>query len=252
MNEKKIIKFNLYMSCALLLAFIAMFIGVTIAYFSDRKQLSATLTAGNVEITLSQAAVKPDLVGNLVEDTSKTRIFGAAEDSVVNNYGKIYPGQSIYKDPTITNIGDEDEWVAAKVTIVDGEGDLTKVIGYSGYEEIDIERLLSGGLLDEHVDFGIWNGIEDVCYNDNYAMIQVANAAAGEFSFYFIMEKPLAVGDSVMLFDHLAFDERWNNEHMEHLKDLKIYVQAFGVQTMQLDSCLEAMTTAFPYHFDFN
>ena len=67
MNEKKIIKFNLYMSCALLLAFIAMFIGVTIAYFSDRKQLSATLTAGNVEITLSQAAVKPDLVGNLVE-----------------------------------------------------------------------------------------------------------------------------------------------------------------------------------------
>lgn len=252
MNEKKIIKFNLYMSCVLLLAFIVMFVGVTIAYFSDRKQLSATLTAGNVEIALSQSDVKPDLVGNLVEDPDKPPIVGDAEVEVVKDYGKIYPGQSIYKNPTITNIGDEDEWIAAKVTIVDGDGDLRKVIGYSGYDEIDIKLLLSGGLLDEHVDFGPWNGIEDVSYNDNYAMIQVANAAEGEYSFYFIMQKPLETEKSITLFDTLAFNKMWNNTHMEHLKDLKIYVQAFGVQTMQLDNCFDAMTAAFPYHFDFN
>ena len=79
MNEKKIIKFNLYMSCVLLLAFIIMFVGVTIAYFSDRKQLSATLTAGNVEVALSQSDVKPDLIGNLVEDPDKPPIVGDAE-----------------------------------------------------------------------------------------------------------------------------------------------------------------------------
>ena len=83
-------------------------------------------------------------------------------------------------------------------------------------------------------------------------MIQVANAAEGEYSFYFIMQKPLEAEKSITLFDTLTFNKMWNNTHMDHLKDLKIYVQAFGVQTMQLDNCFDAMTAAFPYHFDFN
>lgn len=252
MNVNKIVKFNLYMSCILLAVFVLMFVGVTVAYFTSTKQATTTFTSGNVKITLSEAAVKRDAAGNLVEDVRQPRIFGAAENTVINNYGRIYPGQSICKDPTITNIGDEAEWIAAKVTLTDGAGDLTRIMGYEGFDSIDIEVLLSGGLLDESVHFGTWNGIDNVCHNDRYAMVQIPNAPEGEYTFYFLLLQPLEVGKSVVIFDQIAFPEEWNNLEMQQLTDLKIHVQAYGVQTFQLESCLQAMTKAFPDHFDLS
>lgn len=251
MKEQKIIKFNLYMSAILLAVFVLMLVCATIAYFTDTKQVSNTFTAGNVKIELSEAAVKKDTTGNLIEDANKDRILGGVEETV-NNYGKIYPGQSIFKDPTVKNTGDNPEWIAVKVTLADGAGDLTKIMGYEGYEDIDIEVLLTGGLLDETVHFGRWNGIEDVCYNDNYAMIQVPNAREGRFEFFFLMLKPLEIGDSVTVFDHIVFPREWNNKEMEEMRNLKIKIEAFGVQMYQLESCLAAMTESFPTQFIFN
>ena len=251
MKEKKIIKFNLYMSCVLLLAFVCMLVATTVAYFSDTKKVTNTFTSGNVRLVLSEAAVKPDGNGNLVEDPDSLRIYGS--DDTVHNYGSVFPGQSIYKDPTIRNTGDDAEWIAAKVTITDGAGDLTRIMGYEGYEDIDIEVLLSGGLLDETVHVGEWNGMEDVCYNDNYAMIQIANPAESKFEFFFLMLEPVNPGieNSVVLFDHIIFPGEWDSQDMQNLADLKIQIEAFGVQTYQLDSCLVAMTEAFPDHFPF-
>lgn len=252
MNAQKVVKFNLYMSCILLVTFVLMFLTATIAYFTDSKQATATLTSGNVKITLSEAAVKKDASGNLVEDPEQPRIFGAVEDVVVNDYGRVYPGMTICKDPTVTNTGDEAEWIAVKVTLTDGAGDLHKIMGYPGYAEIDIEQLLSGGLLDEHVDLEDWNGISDVCINEKYAMIQKASQAEGKYEFFFLMLKPLDVGEQVTLFDKVEFNQMWNNAQMQELVDLKINVQAFGVQTFQMNDCLHAMVTAFPEHFPFD
>ena len=249
MNTQKIIKFNLYVSVILLAFTVIMLVGVTIAYFTDTKQVTNTLTVGNVTIVLSEAAVKQDAAGNLVQDHDQPRIMGGA-DAVFNDYGKVYPGQTIYKDPTIINTGSDAAWIAAKVTLTDGNGDLSTIMGYEGYEEIDIETLLTGGLLDERVYVGKWNGIEDVCYNDRYAMIQVANEAEGRYEFIFLMLQPVQAGESVMIFDHITFPAEWNNAEMRHLAELKIHIQAFGVQTFQLDSCLSAMTEAFPEHFN--
>jgi len=250
-KEQKIVKFNLYTSCVLLVAFVLMLIGVTIAYFTDTKQASNTFTAGNVKIALSEAAVKQDEIGNYSEDTNAPRIFGGTED-IINSNNTIYPNQYIFKDPTVTNIGNVPEWTAIKVTLIDGSGDLTKIMGYEGYEDIDIEILLSGGLLDETVHFGSWNGIENVCYNDRYAMIQVPNAGEDTFEFYFIMLSPLQVDETVVVFDEIHFPSEWGNEEMENLGQLKIKVQAFGAQTFELESCFEAMTKSFPEHFNFN
>lgn len=252
MNEKKIIKFNLIMSCVILSVFVLMFLGVTIAYFTDRKQATSTFTSGNVEITLVESAVRLDEYGNYVKDTTKRMSAGKRDLSEVREVGRVYPGTSVYKDPTITNTGDAPEWLAAKVTLTDGKGDLHKVIGYPGYEEIDIERLITGGLLDEPVDVEDWNGIADVCVNDRYAMIQVANTAEGKYEFYFLMLEPVAVGESIMLFDHLVFDQVWNNAQMQEFAELTIDVQAYGVQLHQLADCFTAMTSAFPEHFPFN
>lgn len=251
MNERKIIKFNLYLSFILLCSLIIVLVASTIAYFSSTKQVTNTFTSGSVDLVLSEAAVKRTESGDLVEDLSQMRIFGNA-DATFNNYGRVYPGQSIFKDPTITNTGSNPEWIAAKVILTDGAGNLTKIMGYEGYEDIDIEILLSGGLLDETVHFGLWNGIEDVCHNDHYAMIQVADAQAGTYEFIFLLLEPIAPGESVVVFDHIVFPEEWNNQEMQHLSEFAIHVQAFGVQLTDLDNCLDAMTSAFPEHFKLN
>ena len=251
MKTQKVIKFNLYMSCILLGVLVLMLVGVTFAYFSSTRQVTNTFTAGNVEIALSEAAVKRDAQGNLVEDSNADRIYGTA-NAKTNDYGRVYPGQTVYKDPTVTNTGDNPEWVAVKVTMTDGAGDINSIIGYPGYEEIDIELLLSGGLLEEKVHFHTWNGIPDVGLSDNYAMIQKASVADGRYEFYFLMLKPLEPGKSVTIFDHINFDREWSNSDMQQLSDFTIHVQAFGVQTLDLDSCFDAMTEAFPTHFDFD
>ena len=249
---QKIVKFNLYMSFILLTVFVLMFVAVTIAYFSDSARTSATLTSGNVKIALSEAAVKQDESGNLVNDPDQPRIFGATEGAVINDYGRVYPGMTICKDPTIKNTGNTQEWIAAKVTLTDGSGDLHKLIGYPGYEEVDIEKLLAGGLLDEHVDLEDWQGISDVCVGERYVMIQVANAAEGKYEFFFLMLQPVDVGEEVTIFDRVVFNSRWGGEQMQELADLKIHVQAYGVQTFQMEDCLQAMVSAFPDHFPFS
>lgn len=250
-KEQKIVKFNLIMSFTLLGIFLIMLVGITIAYFSDMKQNAYVLTSGNVNIMLSESAIKQDSTGNFVKDPDNMPIFGGKE-TTVRDYGKIFPAQFVDKDPTITNTGDNSAWIAAKVILTDGEGDLRKVMGYEGFDALDIEVLLSGGLLDEEIHFGDWNGFENVCHNDRYAMLQNPNAADGVYEFYFIMLSPLKVGDSVTLFDRLTVPAEWDNAEMQELCDLKIQVQAFGVQTQHLGSCFEAMTEAFPDHFNLN
>ena len=241
-------KKQLLMSCFILLVSILLFAGSTFAYFSDKRQIKSTVTVGNVSIALSEAEVTADSSGNLVEDTNAPRIIGQGT-ATVHNYGAIYPGQSIFKDPTILNTGSEKAWVAAKVTLTDGGGNLHNVMGYEGYTDLDIELLLGGGLLDEQVHVGRWNGIDYVCHNDHYAMVQVPNAAAGEWTFYFFFLVQFAHGDEAVLFKHLRVPADWNNADMKELAELTIDVQAFGVQSLGFETCFEAMTTALADYF---
>lgn len=225
--------------------------GDTLAYFTDSKESTNVFTAGNVYITLTEAEVKADAAGNLIEDTEKDRVSGAAlgEANVVKDYGKIYPGQTIHKDPTITNTGDDGAWIAAKIIISDGHGDIHKIMGYDGVDAVDIEMLLKGGLLDEGVRMGTWNGISNVCYNENYAMVQVANRAEGVYEFFFFMLAATEKGDEVVLFDTMEIDPIWDNAEMKELVELEIKIQAFAVQTFGFTSCFDAMKGAFSSHF---
>ena len=251
MKAFKWTKFKI-LSLVLAASFIAIAAGGSIAFFTDSRETTSVFTAGNVYIELSEAAVVRDTAGNMVADATKDRITGAVIDGsapVTNNYGSVFPGQTITKDPTIKNIGDGSAWVAAKVIIKDGAQDVHKLFGYDGYDELDIERLLAGGLLDETVTVGVWNGIEDVCYNDNYAMVQVADRANDTYEFYFIMLKPIEKDESVLLFDTMTIHPLFGNEQMKEFRELSITVQAFAVQTFGFSDCYSAMSTAFSEHF---
>lgn len=243
-------KKSMFLSVLLLVLSIIVFAGSTIAYFSDTKQVGNTFTSGNVEISLSESAVKVDSVGNLVIDPQKPRIEGSSGETV-HDYGVIHPGQSIFKDPLVKNIGTNDAWVAVKVTFTDGAGDLCQLLGYDPDETdmIDIECMLKGGLLDETVHVGNWNGFERVCYNDRYAMVQQASRANGEYVFYFFMLRPLSKNESFLVFDEMFIDGKFDNNAMQQLSELKINVCAYAVQTFGFDSCYKAMTTAFQSGF---
>ena len=227
----------------------------SIAFFTDSKESQTVFTAGNVYIELSEAAVKADTSGNLVEDTEKDRIIGGEINdqgaTVINNYGVVFPGQTIHKDPTIKNVGSSSAWVAAKIIVEDGVGDIHRLFGYNDFsDDIDIEHFIEGGLLDEQVHVGEWNGITDVCYNENYAMIQHASRRDGKYEFYFIMLNPLAKDDSVEIFDTIFINSMFGNTEMVEFKEFKVTIQAFAVQTFGFSSCYDAMRGAFTEHFE--
>ena len=229
-------------------------IGRTVAFFTDSKESTGVFTLGNVYIEMTEAAVKYDTNGNLVEDTEKDRVMAADTTDggapSIHDYGVVTPGQLIHKDPTIKNVGDVNAWMAAKVIVEDGTGDIHRLFKFNDYyDDIDIERFLSGGLLEENVHVGDWMGNDSVCYNENYAMIQVANRAGNTYEFYFIMLNQFAPGESFEVFDTLYINQYFGNNEMLELKDFKITVQAFAAQTSGFDSCYDAMTAAFPRHF---
>ena len=226
--------------------------GGSIAYFTDDREMTNVFTIGGVYISLTEAAVKSDAMGNLIEDTDAARIHGVAIDSnenAVNNYGVLFPGKVMHKDPTITNTGNDAAWVAAKVILTDGSGDINKLYGFTNSQLIDIKDLLSGALLDETMHVGVWNGMDNVCYNENYAMVQVADATNGVYEFYFFINAALLKDESVELFDTMSIDPMFGNAEMQEMANLEITVQAFAVQTFGFESCYAAMCQAFPNHF---
>lgn len=224
--------------------------GGSIAYFSDNKEITNTFTAGNVYISLTESAVVRNAAGNLVADPTQPRVEGVAIDdaeNVVVNHGNLYPGMTIDKDPTIKNTGSERAFVAAKV-IITGDDILYALADASGLS-IDIEELLKGGLLDETIHIGEWNGIASVCHNDNYAMVQVADTANGVYEFYFFMKNAFDAGESVCLFNQMRIDPMYGNVEMAALSDLSLTVQAYAVQTFGFGNCYDAMIAAFEEEF---
>lgn len=242
-------KMQLFLSACFLLLSILMLVGTSFAYFTSQKQYTHTMTTGNITIELTEAAVK-NVNGHLVKDESKDRVVGGG-DIVVHDYGAVYPGMKIYKDPTIENTGSTGAWVAARITLTDGTGQLHDVIGYPDYDEIDLLSLLSGGTIGSSAHFGTWNDIEDVRHNDTFAMVQKADRARGEYTFYCFFLQPLEKDQQVVLFEQLEIPADWNHAELQEVEAMKINVTAYGVQLLDLDSCFEAMTLAFPDDFNF-
>ena len=226
--------------------------GGTLAYFTDDREITNVFTAGNVYISLTEAAVIDDGTGNLVEDATQPRVEGVAINSTedaMHDYGRLYPGKTMHKDPTIKNTGEDDAWIAAKIILNDGAGDINHIYGFPNSQYLDLSLLLSGGLLDSGLYYGEWNGIQDVHYNDTCAIIQVPNVATGNYEFYFFILAEQHSGDEVELFDTMYILSDFNNSEMQELAELRITVQAFAVQTFGFADCYTAMTQAFSDHF---
>ncbi|MEG2353896.1 MAG: TasA family protein [Clostridium sp.] len=76
-------------------------VGGTLAWFTDKAQVTNVVTFGNVDIKLTE---------------TKNNI--PSEDGL--NFVSIIPGAVLDKDPTITNIGKADCYIRAKVIFTEG------------------------------------------------------------------------------------------------------------------------------------
>lgn len=218
--------------------------GASLAYLTDTEDQVNTFTAGNVDIMLDEQKITLD------EDGYINGYEGRTEDD--QDFGKMFPGQVITKDPTITNIGSEKAYIAAKITVT--ATDLESLIG-TGYEGLlGINKMISGGLVKENdtmkQDHPLFGTLP--VYGDETYSIYQEKVDANTYVFYIFIETIMAPEQSVTLFDTITIPAEWDNEEMAKIADLNIHVEAFATQIQTFDDCFDAMTTAFPEHFDFN
>ena len=96
MTKKKIV--SLCLAAVLVVMAVA---GATVAYFNDTKSETNTFTLGNVQIKLDET--------DITDSTKRTETG--------NDYGAMYPGRTVTKDPTVHNVGANSAYIRAKVTI---------------------------------------------------------------------------------------------------------------------------------------
>lgn len=222
-------------------------VGGTLAYFTDTKAQTNTFTAGEVKITLDEAKVTKNDDGNLVKD-------GENRTSDAQSY-KLFPAMTVAKDPTITvQSNSEAAYLGAIITV---KGDLYGLIGVTGEDDIDITKLVSGGIVAAmRSEKTTWNGLE-VYENDNFAIYSVPGAnntkasAADTWTLYVFIKAVQEKNNKVVLFDTLTIPADYDHDQMSKLNGASISVKAFATQANGFDNCFTAMTKAFPTEFSF-
>lgn len=193
----------------------------SLAYFTDTQTVENVFAVGDVTIKLDEAKVELDADRHAQLVAPEARVAGTQD------YGKLYPGFSIKKDPTITNTGSEKAYVGAKVVI-------TTTNGVTDANKGIFDALFSGGLLA--------NGAEAVVTK------QLNNNA---YEIYIVYNNVLDVAgenkvNKVCLFDTLSIPAAYNNQDMAELEGLKITVTAYAVQSVGMtDGALAALKAAF-------
>lgn len=209
---------------ALVVALVATCFGGTYAYLKDTKAVKNTFTTGNVYIDL-------------------------AETGTFNEF-KLFPGDEITKDPTITlKAGSEAAYVAAKVT-VSSNADLSQLIGITGTDMIDINVVAKGGLISGTPVAETWNGLAVHSVNGCH-IYQKADKAAKAWTLYIFMDAQQTAGTVTTLFNKLTIPTTWDNAQMDMIEDLDIDVKAFAAQAHGFANCYDAMTKAFGTEFSF-
>lgn len=202
--------------------------GTSMAYFTDVDEATNVFTTGKVDIQITEAQVKADAKNeHIVKVDPEVRVA-----STGLNYKEIrtlWPGQSVAKDPRIENIGSEDAFVGAIITISGIQALLTT-------DEARAAFIKGGAVNDAN------NTVDWVVEGD-------------DLKIYVVVAKQLdrKSGDtvkSVDLFTSINIDPNWDNDDMAKLANLEIKVNAYATQTAGFDSASDALLAAFPTEWE--
>lgn len=198
---------------------------VTTAYFTDTDEATNVFTVGEVKIELNET--NTDYTGKTVE----TNAEGAYA------FGNLYPGQSYTKIANIKNTGSESAYLAAKITLTSANLDGRFLKNDGSVDEATLREFLVGLVT---ADAGYVVTFDAVADADDTIVVRVVKTAAT------IKE------DNFNLMTSVYVDETWDNEEVADLANLKIQIQAFGVQTVGFAATADktaaevAIAAAFP------
>ncbi len=215
----------------------------TIAYFTDTESATNTFTSGNVAIEMTEAAVKADELGHLVKDDTVDR-KEATEEGATFDYGKIFPMQTIYKDPTVQNTGSEKAYIGAIITIKNDEGTIDDLLTVTGETNKTAVNEFITGLVSNGADYTV-----------KYAEVKDDSDQVIALQIYIIKTEALAGADdgngesADPFFTGVKIPSTWDNDEMAKCKTLSVSVKAYAVQTTGFANAEAAIQAAFGSDF---
>ena len=197
--------------------------GTSMAYFTDVDEATNVFTTGKVDIQITEAKVTVDAKNeHIVKVDPEERVASTGLD--YKEIRTLWPGQSVAKDPRIENIGSEDAFVGAIITISGIQSLLTTDAARAAF--------IKGGAVNDAN-----NTVEWVIEGDDLKIYVVVAEKLDRKS-----------GDtvkSVDLFTSINIDPNWDNDDMAMLADLEITVNAYATQTAGFANAKTALQAAF-------
>lgn len=195
----------------------------TVAFLTDRTQITNVFTIGNVQIKLDETDV--NLNGDPIPDAEGNPV--RKEEG--NEYHMV-PGESYTKDPAVTILGGgEDTFVRMIVRITDA-ADVAAV-------KADLEATypddFEGGLqLSDYV--GEWDA--ETWLFQGMTLDTANNEMVLEFRYFEVV--PAAAGDQMLkpLFTSFTLPGQLNAENLELIKDMQIIVEGHAIQKATFDT----------------
>ena len=211
---------------------VLMIAGASLAYFTDTKDYTNVFTAGNVTISLTEAPTEKDEYRNVVT------VDGERVDVNPNTvYNPLFPKQTIAKDPTIKNIGTEEAYFGAIITI-------TNVAPSEGAALGNVKKVLAPTANDANGRTYVGDFIKDLPAAAD-ATVTIEETASG-FVVYVVYNAAYAKDAFAVVFTGMEIPSAWNNNEMAELNGMKIDVKAYATQTAGMTAgSLAALKDAF-------
>ena len=254
MNKRKLMLVAVSLCMVAILGF-----GGTLAYLTDTDQQKNVFTTGKVQLDLDEVIVdkqeddpNADNYGDFIPVTDEEgNELRTTDAQPLQEYKKVFPGNVIAKDPTVTVLEDsEDAWVIIKVDITGN--DLYSLFGIEGSNELDLKKnnVFSGEMISEAVTAMEYHG-EALSGYGNEKFFVHQQVLEDSWRLWFFMMEPMAETESVTLFNTVTIPENWNNTEMAAFDELSIDIKAYGVQADGFADAYEAMEAAFPTEAEF-
>ena len=205
--------------------------GSSMAYFTDTEQYTNVFTAGNVNITLTANGQDASTVADILGDEDQN----------------VYPGKTVDNEVVISNVGTEDAYVGAVITLTSTTdkalGNILSETAGTNDKPAALSTLLNG-LVSNGTDYDVevvptTNGEGIVT---GYTIYIVKTAAL-------VGTRTATTGSttSATIFTDVVFPSSWDNAEMAHANGLQISVKAYATQTAGMNNgAIDALQKAFP------
>ncbi len=203
----------------------ALAIGGTIAFLTDKDEVTNTFTVGDLDITLTEP--------NWNDETD----------------GKdLVPGDTEVKDPTITEVKNN-SYMRVVMTVVDNEGNtitdaerldlILKTVRFDSTYDATTTPATVGTKIVEGTKYSLAELADVPMVNSNFTLVEDKSSAG---VYYYNYNSILEKDAKAVLFTNIVIPTDWNQTQLQKLGVYKIQLQAQAIQTDGFTNSTEAFT----------